>query len=490
MKKNFPLLFLLSIIAIAVLVFINDENEKFNFSENDLQEEELTPNDWQFRQRAYPNGSIDSRAYFTALAYKKEKTAQNRTLQRDGQNTTPWEFSGPTNIGGRITDIEMTLTNPPVIFVGAASGGIFKSEDSGVSWLPVFDDQMNLSIGDLAIASSDQDIIYVGTGEANAGGGSLAYDGNGVYKSINGGDSWVHLGLDSIGSVGKVIINSDNPDICFIGAMGYLFENNNNRGIFRTMDGGNSWENVLFINDSTGIIDMAIHPAQPDTIYAAAWERVRRVDRRSYGGPSSGIFRSFDGGDTWQELTTGLPTTAGRIGITISESNPEILYAFYVHETTGLTKGIYKSLDNGDTWTSLNYFGINNQPYMWWFGKIFVDPLNSDIVYVPGFKMHKSTNGGNNWGEIFLGTHVDQHALWINPQNTDMILLGNDGGAYLSQNGGSTYSKLNGLPITQFYTCELDYSIPERLYGGTQDNGTNRTLSGSLNDWNKIYGGD
>ncbi len=489
-KNNLPVLIILLVVAAAGFLLISDFNKNAVSAEIDSPEEEHTPNDWQFRQRAYPSGSIDSKAYFSALSFRKDKSAEKKSLLRNGQNMTPWEFGGPTNIGGRITDIEMAGSNPTAIFVGAASGGIFKSVDDGTTWLPIFDDQMNLSIGDMAIAPSNESIIYVGTGEANAGGGSLAYDGNGVYRSNDGGDSWIHLGLDSIGSVGKVVINSKDPDNCFVGAMGYLFENNNDRGVYRTSDGGNSWENVLFINDSTGVIDMAIHPANTDTIYAATWERVRRVDRRSYGGPSSGIYRSIDGGDSWQELTNGLPASSGRIGIAISESNPEILYAIYAADPSGNIQGLYKSIDDGNTWSSISSSGISSVPFMWWFGKIFVDPSNADVVYVPGFNTHKSTNGGNSWGSIFSGAHVDQHALAFHPQNNEIVILGNDGGAYMSQNGGNNYTKLNGLPITQFYTCEIDYSVPERLYGGTQDNGTNRTLTGNTNDWENIYGGD
>ena len=322
LKNVLSVLLTFSILGIASFIYFNKQPNALFSPEYKSTEKKLFPNEWQFKQRAYPVGSIDSKAYFDALDFRKEKIAQQKAVLRSGQNLAPWEFAGPTNVGGRITDIEMTHDNPSAIFAGAASGGIFKSLDGGNSWFPIFDDAMSLSIGDLDISDSDENIIYVGTGESNAGGGSLAYDGNGVYKSNDGGDSWAHLGLDSIGSVGKVIVHPDDPNTCFVAAMGYLFENNQTRGIFKTTDGGVSWQNVLFVNDSTGVIDMAINPSQPDTIYAASWERVRKVDRRSYGGPSSGIYRSFDGGTNWEKLSNGLPPTAGRIGITISVSNP------------------------------------------------------------------------------------------------------------------------------------------------------------------------
>ncbi len=489
-KNKLSLLFTILFLGVLGLFFFFYENEENISIEGESFAEKLQPNEWQFRQRAYPTGAIDQKAYFDALAFKKDKISQQNSMLRNGQIETPWEFCGTTNVGGRVTDIEMTSGNPSIIYVGAASGGIFKSADDGVTWSPIFDDALNLSIGDFALASSNEDIIYVGTGEPNAGGGSLAYDGNGVYKSTDGGDNWTHLGLENIGSVGKVIIDPNDPNKCFVGAMGYLFENNDDRGVFRTEDGGNSWEKVLFVNDSTGVIDMAIHPTNPDTLYAATWERIRKVDRRSYGGPSSGIYRSVDGGDTWEEMTNGLPTSSGRIGLAISESNPEVLYAFYTNGNSGFTQGIFKTTDHGENWSALGANGVTDVPYMWWFSKIYVDPTDADVVYLSGFNMHKSTNGGNSWGEIFIQTHVDQHAVCIDPLNNDRVIIGNDGGVYLSENGGNSYEKLNGLPITQFYTCELDYSFPERLYGGTQDNGTNRTLTGNVDDWDRIYGGD
>ena len=307
---------------------------------------------------------------------------------------------------------------------------------------------------------------------------------------MDGGDTWIHLGLDDVGSIGKVIIDPANADVCFAGAMGPLFENTSNRGVYRTRDGGQSWDKVLFINDSTGIIDMAIHPQHNDTIFAASWERVRRVDRRSYGGPSSGIYRSMDGGDTWHELTNGLPASAGRIGIAISHSNPEILYASYVHETTDLIKGIYKSTDHGNTWFQINSAGIAQQPYMWWFGKIYVDPNDPDIVYVAGFEMEKSVDGGNTWKTVFNSAHVDQHALCIHPHNSQIVLAGNDGGVYWSESGGSGAFPLRGLPTFQFYTCEIDHKMPERLFGGAQDNGISVVTDPDHHEWDQISTGD
>ena len=462
-----------------------------NNSENDNLTENNNPlGDWIFSQRAYPNGKIDQKAYIKAI--KQKRDLQNQTKDLNNGMNNSWEFCGPTNVGGRVTDVEMPSGDQQTIYVGAASGGIFKSEDQGSSWTSIFDDALSLSIGDIAIAPSDENIIYVGTGEANAGGGSLAYDGVGVYKSLDAGQTWEHKGLDEVGSIGKVVINPNNPNVLYVAAMGHLFDKNEERGIYKSSDGGDNWEQVFYLSDSTGGIDLLIHPQDPNIIYAAMWERIRTPEYRTYGGPTTGIYKSIDAGENWVELTSGLPSQAsqkGRIGMSLSHSDPNILYATYA-KRDGSLQGIYKSENNGDMWTSKSTSGLDDLSYMWWYSKIVIDPSNPNIVYFPGFRMHKSTNGANSWNEIFYGAHVDQHSLFVHPQNTNFILAGNDGGLYKSMNGGSSMQKLNNLPITQFYTCEIDNTLPQRLYGGAQDNGSLRTMTGSVDDWTSIYGGD
>ena len=397
---------------------------------------------------------------------------------------------GPLNTGGRITDIAIHPSNTDIIYAGAASGGIFKSTDQGDSWEPIFDNALSLSIGDLDIATSDPNTIYVGTGESNAGGGSLAYDGVGIYKTNDGGQNWTHLGLTDIGSVGKVAVDPQNPNRAFVAAMGDLFGNNPERGVFRTQDGGASWEQVLHVTDSTGAVDLAIHPTQPDTIYAALWQRVRQPHRRSYGGPTSGIYRSFDGGTTWTPLTSGLPSQdKGRIGLSISPSHPNQVFAS-ITDIAGLLINVYKSTNNGDTWAPIGKAGTSPTPYMWWFGRIFVHPKNPDTIFLSNLDVERTANGGQFWTGISANVHVDQHSMYIDPNNPDFIVIGNDGGVYITYNGGLNWAHKNTLPITQFYTCEIDNFEPERLYGGTQDNGTIRTLTGNLDDWQRILGGD
>lgn len=478
--KNFLFLF-------ALVLFFGCKNESTD--QHEFEEDKLFPNDWFFAQRAYPSGKINKKAYQEALAFRQNQI--NTTASKGFAGD--WESFGPTNIGGRISDIEMPAGNADIIYAGAASGGIFKSTDFGQNWTPIFDDALSLSIGDIDIAPSDDNVIYVGTGEANAGGGSLAYDGLGIYKSTDAGASWIHLGLENIGSVGKVEVHPTNPDIAYVAAMGDLFGSNPERGVFKTSDGGTTWEHVLSISDSTGVIDLAIHPTDPEIVFAAAWERIRRPNRRKYSGATSGVYKTTDGGTTWEMLDGGLPTQAnqkGRIGLAIAPSNPDVIYSLFVHDDGDLT-GIYRSKNQGNDWAPINTSGIREVPFMWWFGKIAVAPDDENKAYVVGFNMHVNNNvDQNSWQTIFGGAHVDQHAICSHPSNPERVVIGNDGGVYLSENGGSSHVKSNGLPITQFYTCEMDFQFPEQLYGGSQDNNPMRSIFGLPDAWFRFYGGD
>lgn len=477
-----------------ILIFLSQDRQCTTCSLPQEEDKETSekPGDWFFRQRAFPDGEINYDAYWKA--YDKAREMKKQARLKSKRNN--WELVGPTNLGGRISAIAMHHEDMETIYAGAASGGVFKSTDGGSNWEPIFDDAASLSIGDIDVAPSNPHILYVGTGESNAGGGSLAYDGIGVYKSEDAGASWEYIGLEHSGSIGRVATHPDNPESVFVAAMGRLFSNNADRGIYRTQDGGDSWEQVLYVSDSTGGIDLVIHPEHPDTVYAAMWERVRRPHRRSYGGPTSGIYRSINGGDSWEELTQGLPSAAsqnGRIGIDISKSDPNILYAIYA-DRIGYFQGVYKTTDHGDTWQATNDGALSNMyaSYGWWFGRIHIDPTDPNVAYPIGFDLYKTTSGGNSWSNISgYSVHVDQHDLYVHPMNPDFAVLGNDGGVYLSDNAGNSWSQVDNLPVTQFYTCEIDAQpFEKRYYGGTQDLGTNRTMTGQIDDWENIYGGD
>lgn len=475
-------IFLLSLLLAFFVITLSDKS--------DPEEAPHQPNDWFFTQRAYPTQDINHEVYRNAMLQAVDRKSKMSNEKSEGE----WELAGPLNIGGRVSCVAMHPDEQQTFYIGAASGGIFKTTDGGNNWNPIFDDRPSLSIGDIALAPSNPEIIYAGTGEANAGGGSVSYEGLGIFRSADGGNSWSSTGLEESGSIGRLVVHPTNPDICYVAAMGRMWSENAQRGVFKTQDGGQSWEKVLYLNDSTGAIDITINPENPDIIYVAMWERVRRPNRRSYGGPSCGIYRSENAGDTWDELTSGLPggSNVGRIGISISPSNPEILYAIYA-DKTGYFDGVFKTIDGGNNWIETNGSGLSGiySSYGWWFGRVRVDPVNPDIVYGIGFDMYKTTNGGNTWSNISgWNVHVDQHAINAHPNNSNFVVLGNDGGVYISQNGGNSFTHVENLPITQFYTCEIDNQNPERLYGGTQDNGTNRTMTGGLSDWSSIYGGD
>jgi len=454
-------------------------------------EAEMRPGDWFFAQRAFPYGRIDQRAYRQALQRRREEERQQEAAPWRNESAE-WVSCGPTNTGGRVTDVEMPLASFEEIYVGTASGGIFYTADKGATWTPLFDEQPTLAIGDIAIAPSDERVLYVGTGEPNGGGGSITYDGMGVYKSTDGGATWEHLGLDSTGSIGKIVVHPDDPAIVYVGAMGRLFENNEQRGLYKSSDGGATWEQVLYLSDSTGVIDIAMHPGDPNILYAAAWERIRRPHARRYGGATSGIYRSNDGGRTWEELNGGLPDRPmrkGRIGLAIAPSDPDVLYAYYTNAADRL-EGVFRSADGGRTWERKSTKYIAGTPFQWWFGKIYVHPENADHVYLTSLFMYESLNGGDDWEVLFSGVHVDQQALFVHPYDPDLIVLGNDGGVYLTENGGVTNRKLTGLPITQLYRCAVDYLEPGNLYGGTQDNGTIRTTAQRPDGWVQLFGGD
>ncbi|MBN2565781.1 MAG: T9SS type A sorting domain-containing protein [Candidatus Eisenbacteria bacterium] len=444
------------------------------------------PSEWASLQRAYPHNRIN----FEQL---REARSEARIMEMEtaGSRGGVWVERGPTNIGARVTDLAIHPTSTNIVYAAMASGGIFKSTDGGTTWDPIFDDQSVLTIGDIALDPVDPDIIYVGTGEANAA--SYSWFGEGMFKSTDGGATWSYVGLEETRYIGRVIVDPRDTDRLWVAGTGSLFGTDSNRGVYRSLDAGASWEKVFALTDSTAAIDLAIHPTHTDTIYAAMWERVRGLDYRRSGGPSSGVWRSYDGGDTWTELTNGLPTGSdvGRIGLAIAESSPNIIYAFYTDDP-GYFMGVYKSTDGGDSWNPTNSSGMSNltSNFGWYFGQVRVDPTDPTRAFVLGVPFYRTENGGFSWSEVGGGNHVDHHALEFDPFVPSRIYEGNDGGIYVSNNSGDSWTKRYDQPTNQFYAIEIDYQNPNRLYGGTQDNGTLRTVNGEPDTWQSIFGGD
>ncbi len=464
---------------------------------------DLYPSEWAWMQRAYPNFKVDPAAHLEAIEQARELRSQKRNnFLNKNIAEVQWEFAGPVNIGGRVVDIEFNPVDPNIVYAAAATGGVFKSTDKGNSWFPVFDEQNVLPAGDIAVDPQNPDVVYVGTGEPN--GSHNNFPGGGVFKSTDAGNTWQNIGLELSAHIGRIVIDPSNTQRIFVAAVGSNFGPNPERGLYRTTDAGQNWENILFETDSTGAIDVVMDPANPDFLLAAMWERSRRAgygqSETSYG-PSSGVFRSTDGGDTWNKLgpSNGLPNDnsgVGRIGLAISQSDPSISYAVYTDG--GTYTGLYKTTDYGDNWINVDpdfEISAGVSSFSWYFGQVRIHPTNPDIVFVLDVALMRSSNSGETWPLIYgyggpSQLHVDHHALAFDPSDPNYLISGNDGGINISTNGGTSWSQPKEIPATQFYEIGLDANNPQRLYGGTQDNNTIRTTTGALDDWERILGGD
>jgi photosystem II stability/assembly factor-like uncharacterized protein len=446
------------------------------------------PNSWFFNQRAYPQGRIPREVWRAAKAQAAAlKAAKHRSAD-------PWVPRGPTNIGGRITDMAVHPGNGNFVYAAAAEGGVLRSQDGGQHWSALFDDQSSLAVGAVAIDPGDPDVVYAGTGEVNPGGGSVAYGGDGLYRSTDQGDTWSLIGLEDSGAIGRIRIDPSDSNRIFVAAMGHLWDTNPERGVYRTLDGGATWERVLYVNDSTGCVDLIMRPDDPNVILAAMWERLRQPEYYTYGGPGCAVWRTDDGGDTWSKVAGGLPTpgfNSGRIGLSLCQGQPDVMHAIYA-DKTGYFDGLYRSTNGGTTWTRTNDGSLSSvfSSYGWWFGNVRTHPVDPDIIYVLGLYFYRSTNGGASYSSASGIMHVDHHGLEFGPGLNPVLYNGNDGGVYRSTNGGTVWTKLPDLPVTQIYRVALDANNPDALYCGAQDNGTNRTLTGSVSDWTNIYGGD
>lgn len=396
---------------------------------------------------------------------------------------------GPAIMGGRIDDIAVVENNPSVYYVGVATGGVWKTTNNGTTFDPIFDQQGSTSIGDIAIAPSDPSIVWVGTGEPNNRQSSSW--GDGIYRSLDAGKTWQNMGLHDSRHIARVVIDSRDPNIVYVAVLGHLWGPNKERGVFKTTDGGKTWNNVLFINEDTGITDLAIDPASPLTLYAAAYQRRRTPWGFNGGGPGSALYKTIDGGATWTKLTKGLPEgTTGRIGIDIYRRNPDIVYAL-IENAKG---GTFRSDDRGENWRKVN--DLTSRPM--YYSQIRVDPNNEQRLWQLAANMYNSEDGGKTWvSSIVQRIHGDFHALWIDPANSDHVLTGSDGGLHVSYDRGRTWDFINTIPLGQFYEVSLDNQKPFFVYGGLQDNGSWAGPSGTLyqegitnDDWFRTGGGD
>jgi photosystem II stability/assembly factor-like uncharacterized protein len=399
---------------------------------------------------------------------------------------------GPAVMGGRIDDFAVVESNPNIVFVGVASGGVWKTTNNGTTWEPVFDKAGVSTIGDIAIAPSDPSIVWVGTGEPNNRQSSSW--GDGAYKSLDGGKTWQKMGLAATHHIGRIVIHPKNPDVVYVAALGHLWGPNPERGVFKTTDGGKTWKQALKISDDTGVSDIAMDPESPDTLYAAAYQRRRMPYGFNGGGPDSAIYKTSDGGATWKKLTKGLPYEnggdTGRIGLDIYRKDPNIVYAVVQHEKGGT----FRSDDKGETWKKMG----DTNPRPSYYSQIRIDPNNDLRIWELGAEMFYSEDGGKKFStERVKKIHGDFHGMWIDPADSNHIITGSDGGIHWSYDNGRTWDFVNTIAIGQFYEIGLDNESPYHVCGGLQDNGSwcgpSQTLTrdGIANeDWTVVHDSD
>ena len=430
-----------------------------------------------------------------------------KMLQTSKFKDLKWQWIGPKNVSGRIIDVAVVAPKGRsyVMYAASASGGLWKTENEGITWAPVFDRAPSAAIGDVAVAPSDARVVWVGTGEANIFRSSQA--GIGVFKSVDAGKTWAPCGLENTYTISRIVVHPKDPETVYVAASGHEWTDSPDRGVYKTTDGGKSWRRVLYVDERSGAIDLVMDPDDPQTLYASFWQRVRRKwndPRNSAATSGSGLFKTVDGGTTWKPINSGLPEPRyrGRIGIDVCRAKPEVLYAFvdnyevarepseaerlnaYGLPSTGIIKGatVYRSDDRGGTWRKTSgqtpeqqrYMERHSGTYGWVFGQVRVDPVDPDTVYTMGLMLNVSNDGGKTFRRV-PGPGVDHHALWIDPDNTNYMLKGFDQGLAVSYDKGANWRYFQKeIPVCQFFNINADLSTPFHVYGSMQDHGSFR----------------
>ena len=439
--------------------------------------------------------------------------AQHADMERTSRFAgLTWRAVGPRQAGARIEAIAVPSDQPSTIYVGVGSGNLWKSTNNGVTWTPIFEHESTFTIGDVAVAPSDSDVVWVGTGETQPRHSGYSYAGTGVFKSTDAGQGWQHMGLPDTHHIGKVLIHPTDPDIVYVAAIGHFWSPNEQRGVFRTTDGGVNWDKVLYLSDRAGVVDLVMDLSDPEILYAAGWEAVSGTTAEA--GELSGIFGSRDGGDSWAKLGGGLPTgRLGRIGLDVSASNPDVVYAYVDNWAENADSDrpiiggeVYRSDDKGRSWRKTNtddIYGVYGV-YGWKFSDIRVSPDDENDVFILGNRAFHSSDGGQTFdrigetivrmddtrGEIM---HLDHHEIWIDPRDPDRVLLGNDGGLFQSWDHGASWLHHNNIPAAEFYSLWLDQEEPYRIFGGTQDNAalygpSDTDITNAVTDpWENVY---
>ena len=492
MKK---LILLVLLVGLALAVHYNLDHSFFTNNlvsapqENEGVSQKHGPADHFFLQRSYPDNQFSQKAYLQGM--KKVKEA---VLQRSASPgfDTDWITQGPGNAGARVNAVLVHPNNSDIMYLGYSGGGIFKTTNNGTTWEPIFDDQPYLAIGDMAFHPNDPETIFVGTGDPSITG--YPFIGNGVYKTTDGGSTWTHLGLAEAYIVSKIIVHPNNPNIIYAGTMGLPYERTNDRGLYKSIDGGSTWDQVLFIDNQTGIIDLVIHPTNPDILFAGIWTRIRNNQESTLTSLGHKVYRTLDGGDNWEHIANGLPIgNGGRISLSQSQQNPNTFFASFTN-TVHQFSGIFKTTDNGEVWTKIadeNTPVVNTSlfGFGWYLGRLRVNPHNEDEMFVLGVPLVTSVDGGLTWSPATNNNvHVDNHSMAF--PNNGSVILGNDGGAYRRPSGSNTWEDIENIAATQVYRVGYNPSEPDTYYGGFQDNGTQSGNSNSINNWFKIRGAD
>lgn len=480
--KNHLILFL------SLILVLGSCKNKRESDEDAGKRNQYQPSDWFFFQRSFPDASLDLNAYQKALKAAATGNQFMRSNIAAGWND-PWLLEGPTNTGGRINCVAVSPLNPNIMYVGNASGGIYKTTDGGINWFPVFDDQPWLSVSCIVFHPGNPNIIYAGTGDKNISG--FPFIGDGIYKSIDAGLTWSHLGLSAQYIVSKIVIDPSNTNNIYAATMGLPFYKNNDRGVYKSTDGGVTWSQSLFVNDSTGAIDLLINPVNTQILYAATWNRIRNNHQTLVAGPDAGIYKSIDGGTSWTKLTNGLPTVdISRIGLTMSGSNPNKVWAVYTDNTIDL-EGIYKTDDGGLTWNQINDPGPGIMGgFGWYFGRIEVNPVNDNELWLCAVDMWHTLDGGANWTSAWQTSspHADKHD--IVKVFANIWIMATDGGLYKTTDGGVSWNDIDLIPNNQFYRIAYNPHNPGEYAGGVQDNGTNVGNAAVKDNWQQIIGAD
>lgn len=426
----------------------------------------------------------------TLLLVPAASAAEPGGLTAEDLSALKWREVGSATPSGRITRFAVHPTDQRIIYAASASGGLWKTVNGGTTWRPVFEKETTISMGEVTLDPNDPNTVWIGTGEQNNVRSSQF--GDGVYRSRDGGDTWEHMGLKESRHVGRILVHPRDSNTVYVAALGSLWGPNEERGLYRTRDGGKTWKRLLRPSKFTGVVEVAMHPNNPDILYAATFQRERRQWSMIGGGSEGGLWRSTDGGDSWARVGNGFPTTAvGRVGVTYCPSNPDMMYATAV----GPDGGTFRSTDGGTSWERRSATVQSH----WYYGEVFCDPANPERVYVPVTPLLRSEDGGRNFKNIVESqVHADHHTLWINPKDANHLMVGNDGGVYTSRDAGKRWEWKSNLPLMQLYTVAADMQEPfYHVYGGTQDNGSwggpigTRHEDGISNeDWMFISSGD